>query len=105
MTCLTLWYRTAAYYAVPWRGKWATETGGTTAAHGIHAMDFMLWLLGDWAEVRAMVGTLFHDIEVDDVSMANVRFANGVLANITNSGFRHAKSRTCASTLKKPRSN
>jgi predicted dehydrogenase len=87
MTCLTLWYRTAAYYAVPWRGKWATETGGTSAAHGIHAMDFMLWLLGEWAEVRAMVGTLVHDIEVDDVSMASVRFANGALANITNSAI------------------
>lgn len=79
------WHRSAAYYAVPWRGKWATELGGTSMAHGIHAMDFVLWLMGEWEEVRAQIGTLDHDIEVEDVSMASVRFANGALANMTNS--------------------
>lgn len=79
------WYRSAAYYAVPWRGKWATELGGTSMAHGIHAMDFVLWLMGEWQEVRGQIGTLDHDIEVEDVSMASVRFDNGALANMTNS--------------------
>ncbi|MCB9152150.1 MAG: Gfo/Idh/MocA family oxidoreductase [Caldilineaceae bacterium] len=83
--CLTVWYRTPAYYAVPWRGKWATELGGCTMGHGIHAMDFFLWLFGEWREVRAMMGTLERDIEVEDVSMAMVRFANGAMGNITNS--------------------
>ena len=32
-----------------------------------------------------MIGTLDRDIEVEDVSMAMVRFANGAMANITNS--------------------
>lgn len=32
-----------------------------------------------------MMGTLDRNIEVEDVSMANVRFANGALASITNS--------------------
>lgn len=82
---LTTWYRTHAYYAVPWRGKWATELGGCTMGHGIHSMDFMLYQLGEWAEVRAMMGTLDRNIEVEDVSLANVRFANGALASITNS--------------------
>jgi len=83
--CLTVWYRTPEYYAVPWRGKWETELGGCSMGHGIHAMDFFLWLFGDWQEVRAMMGTLDRDIEVEDVSMASVRFANGALGNITNS--------------------
>lgn len=83
--CLTTWYRTAAYYAVPWRGKWETEIGGVTMIHGIHAIDFLLWLYGEWQEVRAMIDTLAHTIEVEDVSMAMVRFANGAMANITNS--------------------
>lgn len=82
---LITWYRSPAYYAVPWRGKWATELGGTSMGHGIHSMDFVLWLLGDWAEVRAMIGTLDRDIEVEDVSMASVRFASGAMANMTNS--------------------
>ncbi|MEZ4636699.1 MAG: Gfo/Idh/MocA family oxidoreductase [Caldilineaceae bacterium] len=84
-TCNTTWYRTHEYYAVPWRGKWATELGGCTMGHGIHAMDFFLWLYGEWEEVRAMMGTLDRNIEVEDVSMCMVRFANGAMGNITNS--------------------
>ena len=84
---LITWYRTPEYYAVPWRGKWETELGGTSMGHGIHAMDFVLWLLGEWTEVRAMLGTLDRDIEVEDVSMASVRFANGAMANMTNSAL------------------
>ena len=53
--------------------------------HGIHSMDFMLHQLGEWQEVRAMMGTLDRNIEVEDVSMATVRFANGAMANVTNS--------------------
>jgi predicted dehydrogenase len=84
-TCQTLWYRDAAYYQVPWRGKWATESGGPTMAHGIHLMDLMLWLVGDWQEVTAMIGTLDRQIEVEDVSMALVRFKDGSMGSVTNS--------------------
>ncbi|MDB6094345.1 MAG: oxidoreductase [Verrucomicrobia bacterium] len=83
--CNTLWYRDAAYYAVPWRGKWSTELGGPTMSQGIHTMDHLLDLLGDWTEVRAMADTLYHEIEVEDVSMALVKFANGSRASIVNS--------------------
>jgi predicted dehydrogenase len=83
--CNTTWYRDAAYYQVPWRGKWDTELGGVSMGHGIHAMDMFLWLLGDWIEVSALIGTLDRDIEVEDVSMAHVRFANGALGSIVNS--------------------
>ena len=82
---LVTWYRAPAYYAVPWRGKWATELGGTSMGHGIHAMDFVLWLLGEWTEVRGLVATLDRDIEVEDTSMVIVRFANGAVANMSNS--------------------
>jgi predicted dehydrogenase len=85
--CNTLWFRDAAYYAVPWRGKWATELGGPTMSLGIHAMDHLLFLLGDWAEVRATIGTLDRAIEVEDVSMALVRFANGACASVVNSAL------------------
>ncbi len=83
--CNTTWYRDLAYYQVPWRGKWKTELGGPTMGHGIHAMDFMLYQFGDWREVTSMMGTLFHDIEVEDVSMAMVKFENGALGSIVNS--------------------
>lgn len=83
--CNTLWYRDAAYYAVPWRGKWSTELGGPTMSQGIHSMDHLLHLLGDWTEVRAVADTLYHQIEVEDVSMALVKFASGARASIINS--------------------
>ena len=83
--CNTLWYRDSAYYAVPWRGKWSTEIGGPTVGHGIHLMDSLLYLLGDWEEVSACMATLDRDIEVEDVSLATVRFANGALGSIVNS--------------------
>jgi predicted dehydrogenase len=86
-TCNTLWYRDAAYYAVPWRGKWSTELGGPTMSQGIHTMDQLLHLFGDWTEVKAITDTLYHQIEVEDVSMAHVKFANGARASITNSSI------------------
>ncbi len=85
--CNTVWFRDAAYYAVPWRGKWATELGGPTMGLGIHAMDHLLHLLGDWAEIRAMAATLDRAIEVEDVSMALIQFANGAQASVVNSAL------------------
>ena len=85
--CNTLWFRDAAYYAAPWRGRWDAELGGPTMGLGIHAMDHFLYLLGDWEEVRAMAGTLDRAIEVEDVSMALVRFANGAFSSIVNSAL------------------
>lgn len=85
--CHTVWFRDAAYYGVPWRGKWHTELGGPTMGLGIHAMDQLLHLLGDWAEVRAQAATLDRAIEVEDVSMAIIRFANDALASVVNSAL------------------
>lgn len=83
--CQTTWYRDTGYYAVPWRGRWATEGGGPAMGHGIHQMDLLLDLLGSWREVRAMAGRLVHDVETEDVSTALVRFENGAMATVVNS--------------------
>jgi predicted dehydrogenase len=85
--CNTLWYRDAAYYAAPWRGTWAGELGGPTMGLGIHAMDQLLHLLGDWREVRSLVARLDRAIEVEDVSMALVSFTNRAVASIVNSAL------------------
>lgn len=84
--CNTLWFRDAAYYAAPWRGTWA-ELGGPTMGLGIHAMDHLLHLLGNWTDVRAVAATLDRAIEVEDVSMAMVTFASGALASVVNSAL------------------
>ncbi|MGY3678043.1 Gfo/Idh/MocA family protein [Streptomyces sp. TE33382] len=85
--CQTTWYRDDAYYAVPWRGKWATEGAGPAMGLGIHQIDLLLELLGDWAEIRAMTGRLARDTETDDVTTATVRFASGALATVVNSAL------------------
>lgn len=83
--CQTTWHRDAAYYAVPWRGKWASEGGGPTMGHGIHQYDLLLHLLGEWEEIQAMAARLVHDTESEDVSTALVRFRDGALATVVNS--------------------
>jgi predicted dehydrogenase len=83
--CHTLWYRDDAYYEVPWRGSWSTEGGGPTMGHGIHQMDLMLFLMGDWTEVRAASATLARRVETEDASMAIVRFASGAMVSMVNS--------------------
>jgi predicted dehydrogenase len=83
--CLMNWYRDQAYYSVPWRGKWATELGGPTVGAGIHFMDLVLWLLGDWERVVAMSATLDRNIEMEDVSMAVIELASGALVSVVNS--------------------
>lgn len=83
--CNTLWYRPAKYYQDPWRGKWATEVGGPSATLGIHLTDLFFWLMGEWQEVRSIIGTLERAIEVEDVAMAMVRFENGAMGTLTNS--------------------
>jgi predicted dehydrogenase len=85
VSCLMNWYRDAAYYRVPWRGRWATEIGGPTVGAGIHFMDLVLWLLGDWSEVAAMTATLDREIEIEDVSAATVRLASGAIVSVVNS--------------------
>ena len=83
--CQTTWYRDAVYYSAPWRGRWDTELGGATMGQGIHAIDLLLWLMGDWREVDATVATLDHEIAVEDVSLALLRFANGALGSVVSS--------------------
>jgi predicted dehydrogenase len=83
--CQTLWYRDQEYYDVPWRGTWSAEGGGTTLGHGIHQIDLLAHLLGDWASVEGRLWRLGRDIETEDASTATVLFTNGVLASIVTS--------------------
>ncbi len=83
--CATTWYRDAAYYAVPWRGTWASELGGVSMGHAIHLIDLMLSLSSDWTEVTGIAETLDREIEVEDVALGMVRFADRSLASVVSS--------------------
>jgi len=83
--CHTTWFRDQAYFNVPWRGRWDTEGGGPTIGHGIHQMDMLLDVLGDWAEVRAIARRQARRTRTEDVSLAHVTFASGAVASVVNS--------------------
>jgi len=83
--CHTTWFRDQAYFDVPWRGRWDTEGGGPTMGHGIHQMDMLLDVLGDWTEVSAVARTQARTMPTEDVSLAHVTFANGAVASVVNS--------------------
>ena len=82
-TIETHWWRPAAYYEVPWRGKWATELGGGLLGHAIHAHDMLNYVHGACAEVFAYGDTLVNKIEVEDTMALSVRMANGSLAALS----------------------
>ena len=83
--CETLWYRGTDYYAVDWRGRWDTEGGGTTLGHGIHQMDLLAHLLGDWQEISAQTWRLDRETDMEDASTATILFRNGVVATAVSS--------------------
>jgi len=83
--CHTLWYRPDEYFAVPWRARWDTEGGGPTMGHGIHQMDLLLSILGEWTEVVAVAARRARPTITEDLSAAIVRFADGTVATIVNS--------------------
>jgi predicted dehydrogenase len=78
----TLWQRPQEYYDVWWRGTWEQECGGVTMGHGIHSIDMLCWLMGEPASVIADTATVKLAIDVEDTSLATVRFRNGALGQI-----------------------
>lgn len=83
--CNTLWYRPDSYYEPEWRGIWAGEGGGPTMGHGIHQIDLVAHLLGDWEEIVATAARMARPVETEDVSFAHITFANGAIASVVNS--------------------
>lgn len=85
------WYRSQEYYSSgSWRGTWRLDGGGALMNQSIHAVDLLLWFLGDVEEVFARAKTLSHTgIEVEDVAVASLAFKNGALGTIqgTTSAF------------------
>ena len=78
------WYRTQEYYdSGVWRGTWKMDGGGALMNQAVHSVDLLTWLMGPVVEVRAHTATLAHErIEVEDVAVASLRFANGALGTI-----------------------
>jgi UDP-N-acetyl-2-amino-2-deoxyglucuronate dehydrogenase len=78
------WFRTQQYYdSGAWRGTWALDGGGALMNQAVHSVDLLVWLMGPVKEVCAQTAQLAHErIEVEDVVVATLRFANGALGVI-----------------------
>lgn len=63
--------------------------GGMLMTAGIHALDRLVWLLGERVSgVSAMIGTHFHEQQADDTALLGLRFANGNAGQVQSIGYR-----------------
>ena len=79
-TAETAWRRRPEYYAVPWRGKWATERGGALLSHAIHNHDLVCYVVGPPRRVFAYTTTRVNAIEVEDCAAVALEMADGSAA-------------------------
>lgn len=79
------WWRTQGYYdSGDWRGTWALDGGGALMNQGIHTVDLLQWLAGGVSSVFAHTRTAAHErIEVEDIAVAVLTFANGAVGTLT----------------------
>lgn len=98
------WWRGASYYDLWWRGTWESEGGGCTLNHAVHHIDALAWMAGLPVEVQAVFGNLAHsNAEVEDISLAILRFSSGALGQITSSVVHHGQDQQIAFQTEKAR--
>jgi len=86
------WWRGLSYYDLWWRGLWEKEGGGCTLNHAVHHIDMLGWIMGKPQEVCAMLTNVSHNnAEVEDLSVAVLRYESGALAQVTSSVVNHGE--------------
>lgn len=80
----TTWYRPQDYYdSGEWRGTRELDGGGALMNQSIHYIDLLLYIMGPVEEVHGYCATRGHErIDVEDIAVANVKFATGALGII-----------------------
>lgn len=83
-TAVLLGWRSEEYYrSDPWRGSWDGEGGGVLVNQAPHPIDILQWYMGDVDELYGAWANLNHPtIEVEDTSLAILRFRSGALGNL-----------------------
>ena len=77
------WRGEEYYNADAWRGTWKDEGGGVLVNQAPHQLDLLLWYMGEIDELYGAWANLNHPyIDVEDTSLAIIRFKNGALGNI-----------------------
>ena len=81
------WNRNEEYYSqADWRGKWKSD-GGALMNQSIHNIDLLVWMMGSpVVEVFGYIDNKNHPtIEVEDMGLALLKFANGSFGIIESS--------------------
>jgi predicted dehydrogenase len=81
------WNRSQAYYdQADWRGQWRSD-GGALMNQSIHNIDLLIWMMGSpVVEVFGYIDNKNHpSIEVEDMGVALLKFANGSFGIIESS--------------------
>lgn len=68
-----------SYFDVPWR---RAPGAGVMMTNLSHEIDLLHFLLGDLAEVSAMLSTARRGLTVEDTAALSLRFANGALGSV-----------------------
>nr|WP_275576962.1 Gfo/Idh/MocA family oxidoreductase [Thalassobacillus pellis] len=93
----SFWWRGNSYYDLWWRGTYEKEGGGCTLNHAVHHIDMLQWMMDMPVEVGAMSSNMLHDnAEVEDISVALLKYANGALAQVTSSVIHHGEEQQLA---------
>ncbi len=77
------WYRPQSYYeANDWRGKISTEGGGVLFSQAGHTLDLMRWIGGpvEWVFANLITAPVHSGIEIENMGVLSLRFANGATA-------------------------
>ncbi|MGH2557529.1 MAG: Gfo/Idh/MocA family protein [Thermomicrobiales bacterium] len=72
-------------FASQWFVDPALSGGGTLIDEGIHAADFLRWLLGEPVDVRAAISHRLLQLPVEDTAAATFTFAGGTIAEVATS--------------------
>ncbi len=84
-TVQMLGWRDEAYYrSDSWRGTWTGEGGGVLVNQAPHQIDLLQWFMGSGIdELYGTANNFNHPyIEVEDTSLAIIKFKNGGVGNI-----------------------
>ncbi len=77
------YYRSPEYYAsADWRGTWKLDGGGALMNQGVHCVDLVQWIMGPVKSVTAYAAPLVRKIEVEDTSVAILKYASGAFGVI-----------------------